>query len=275
MLNISAPQHDFAALYRQCSQRTNNFELSARLLAEEPRVLARAQEYRRVGRDISFYSIIPEQPIFVSAEALAHLYSRVLVKGGERSTYNALRSGSPLSRCPFCAQRDVLTLDHYLSRSEYPEFAVLPLNLVPSCWDCNHTKHGYRAESLGEMLFHPYFDNWSEHTLFVASVSCDQYVSVDYYVNPNLPQDLLARVQNHFRKLELAKLYSEHASIELIQKKITFEAAFQAGGCESLREELLLEARSRLAPFPNAWQPVLYDALANCDEFCQGGYTLI
>ncbi len=33
--------------------------------------------------------------------------------------------------------------DHLLPKSEYPELAEEPTNLVPACADCNHLKHYY------------------------------------------------------------------------------------------------------------------------------------
>ena len=46
-------------------------------------------------------------------------------------------------------------------------------------------------------------------------------------------------------------------------------------GAAALRVEMALAAVNRLKPFPNAWQPVLYAALAKSDEFLKGGFYKI
>lgn len=43
-------------------------------------------------------------------------------------------------KCSYCGVRDVVGLDHYLPRDGvrgYPEFNILPVNLVPACDRCN------------------------------------------------------------------------------------------------------------------------------------------
>jgi hypothetical protein len=101
-------------------------------------------------------------------------------------------------------------------------------------------------------------------------------VDVDFYIDPDAaPDDIVERAQKHFDRLALADLYSSNAAVELISKRNVFLEHFEAGGAEALEAELEREAKSRLAPFRNAWQSALYRALADSDAFCTGGFVNI
>ena len=99
---------------------------------------------------------------------------------------------------------------------------------------------------------------------------------MEFSVNDHdLPPEVAGRAQTHFTIFDLAALYSDNASIELVQKKTSFQLTFESGGQDALRIELLRESQSRRAPFPNAWQPALYAALAENPEFISGGFLRI
>jgi len=276
MIHLPLPTARIADVYPNCAKRTKDTQLRNSLALEEPRVFARSADYERLAPILSLYRLAQETAIHVTEEELGNLYERVLVKGGERQTYLAIRSSSPFSRCPLCAQRDVQTLDHYLPRASFPEFAVLPINLVPSCFECNHAKHEDVPGTAGELTFHPYYDDWSEHSLIQARIGFDDSVFAEFSVNVEaLPDNVAERAMNHFSKLDLGTLYSAHASLELVQRKSNFTLIFDSSGPEVLRAEILRESVSRRRPFSNAWQPALYQALGESDEFINGGFRAI
>ena len=47
------------------------------------------------------------------------------------------------SKCQYCGINKPKTIDHYLPISLYPEFAVLAINLLPCCNECNKKKDNY------------------------------------------------------------------------------------------------------------------------------------
>lgn len=113
-------------------------------------------------------------------------------------------------RCCLCSHRQASTLDHYLPRASYPEFSVLPLNLVPACWECNHTKGDvYLSQDGGPAFIHAYLDQGLDRIRFLfAELSvADGEPTVGYYVEPpvNLPDDLGLRIRSHFEELDLQR----------------------------------------------------------------------
>lgn len=82
-----------------------------------------------------------------------------------RSKLLAAAGGS----CPFCGELlDPRTLDHFLPKEYFPEFAATSANLVPICDNCNRAKDTRVTNAAGARLFrHPYFDaNLSTPLLF-------------------------------------------------------------------------------------------------------------
>lgn len=53
-----------------------------------------------------------------------------------RSFYNQIKNSGRARVCLYCGARNAETVDHYLPRSEYSQFAITPANLVPSCDKC-------------------------------------------------------------------------------------------------------------------------------------------
>lgn len=94
----------------------------------------------------------------VSTEDMVYLYEGKLLKEG-RNYYDALLTSAPHDTCPFCSQRKVKSLDHYLPKARYPSFSITPMNLVPCCTDCNKDKDTEDANLEEEQLIHPYYDD--------------------------------------------------------------------------------------------------------------------
>ena len=75
--------------------------------------------------------------------------------------------------CAYCGIVPSTTLDHYLPKEgegSFPELAILPANLIPSCNPCN-TPRGFRDEAGRRALVHPYFDVVQPERLLFADVS--------------------------------------------------------------------------------------------------------
>ncbi len=68
--------------------------------------------------------------------------------GAARRYYDEIVNAAPNRICPLCGVGTVTTLDHHLPQSKYPDYVLVPANLVPSCSDCNKTKF---TSSLGNL----------------------------------------------------------------------------------------------------------------------------
>jgi hypothetical protein len=239
-------------------------------------VSERADRYGVAAEMPAFQDLEIQSSVNVKDAELGNLYDRVLVKGGERSVYEEIRGRGRYGRCPYCGQRDVGTLDHYLPQGSFPEFSVLPSNLIPCCRDCNHKKLEHIPSTSFDQLFHPYFDDWSKLEILKAEIRIDSTIDVIFRVNVEaLPLEVSRRASTQFNQLKLGALYAKQAGVELVQRREFFQGTFEAGGRDALESELRREHQSRRRLFPNAWEPVLYLALAQDEQFCSGGWGAI
>lgn len=135
------------------------------------------------------------------------------VAARQRRLYESRASGGPLARmrraiglvcCAMCGSHHNGTLDHYLPKQDYPEFAILPSNLVPACSICNSGAKGrlHRGEDVGERFLHPYFDPDAGDAIWQVGI-VPPYRAACFVPQPlpNLPAALARRVAFHLRSL--------------------------------------------------------------------------
>ena len=107
------------------------------------------------NNDISSFENLPEDFLFKRYKSEGHeKFSQMLIDGYERLDSEIKKQfkreffKNVEKRCPFCGQlletsgktvSDVPTadLDHFFPKSKYPQFALLPQNLIPTCMECN------------------------------------------------------------------------------------------------------------------------------------------
>lgn len=139
----------------------------------------------------------------------------------QRALYDTRRRQGTLARirraihlrcCAMCGSHHNGTLDHYLSREQYPEFSILPCNLVPACSLCNSGAKGrsVRGTARSERFFHPYFDRHANDPLWrVAIVPPYGAATFDPVPLPGLGAGLRSRVDFHLKNI-LGEQFAEY-----------------------------------------------------------------
>jgi len=190
------------------------------------------------------------------------------VSGRGRSHYDKLRL-TELGICPFCGFGHVSTLDHFAAKSRYPAFSVLPINLVPSCSDCNKGKGSGLITSETEIP-HPYFEDSRIETdgWLICNVVETSPVTVVYQTR--FPADwdnsLSRRVQNYFTDLKLASRYGVQAASYLAGIKEFLSAL------TTTDLEWYINKKAHSYEYPNEWEAALYAGLARSQWFIETGY---
>jgi hypothetical protein len=126
--------------------------------------------------------------------------------------------------CPYCGGiGDPQNLDHYMPKKYYPQYAVLPLNLVPSCRDCNMGSKGDSPMTSDEhRILNPYIDgrNFFEEQWIFADFLLDAKgtpVSIEYRCDPPSRWSDVdkKRAKNHFEVFNLKRKYIKAASTQI------------------------------------------------------------
>lgn len=276
----SLPHPGRAALdaYRACVSSVADVGLRDRYQSIEGAIVMSSDAYA-VGATAVELHLIPAQGSVegvVSRAEMSKLYSGQMAKKGRpgRAIYDEIMSAPPQGRCPLCGQRIVSTLDHHLPKSGYPTLAVAPLNLVPSCADCNKAKLDLAPTSAQDEPFHPYFDEVdSELWLHADVVEVAPPALVFSVLSPSAwSETLVARVQRQFSVLRLGALYGSHAASELVNIRWQLGNLLESGGAASVRGHLSQVADSHAAARNNSWQIAAYRALAASEWYCGGGF---
>lgn len=211
--------------------------------------------------------------------ALVDLYGKCLVDGRKaREIYDELLVSSD-GKCPFCGGiGQVHTLDHYLPKSNFPIYSVLPDNLVPCCRDCNTGKMNAFAAVQAEQSLHPYLDEdkfFAEVWVAAAVIQTDP-VSLRFFCSPpeEWPEVDRRRAKSHFDQYRLARRYRIQAGAELARvidlRKKSLRALSPVDFANYLGENAETDAYDI-----NGWNRAMYRALQRSLWFCITDFSLL
>ena len=181
--------------------------------------------------------------------------------------------------CPYCNATSVDSLDHALPRAVYPEFSILAQNLVPACATCNRKKGDECFQETGRNLMHPYFVHIPvEPILFAAVAVGAREVTWEFYLQQNgcIDDDQFESIENLFNLLDLADRYFRISVGDIMDRTAHLDELHQAGGLTEIRRYFQGEANSaRRRRGENYWKTAILRALADSDDFCDGGHRLL
>jgi 5-methylcytosine-specific restriction endonuclease McrA len=262
---ISPPLLDAVDEYRRISASRRPPERRERLLQARTAVGNSYATYR--DSPMALASLSPANTSPATGEDLRGNYeSKSQAKTRFRGAILAHNAGG---RCCLCSYRPASTLDHYLPRASYPEFSVLPLNLAPACWECNHAKGDvYLRDDAGPAFLHAYLDLGLRgiRFLFGELATVGGEPMINYYVEPpqGLPDELGLRIRSHFTELDLEKHYLYEAINELNERRHAVASMWEAGADVVVVQDYFRREADSVAAASGAnhWRFVLLEALA-------------
>ena len=278
MWRVRRPEFDTGGTFDECTAVIRSPELKARMAGIRQDVLDRSAEYDARAAAGQLHVVARHEAGLgdVAGEDLVGNYTLRMARKGApaRAIYDALKVLPRNNRCPFCNYGTVETLDHVLPKRIYPGFSVKPTNLVGSCDRCNKLKHDVAPTGPDDGYLHPYFDCVEDTVWLVAEIVHSKPAAAMFQVgNPAaLDSDLVSRVRTQFDGLQLAGLYSDAAADEIVDIEHALHGIFRAHGADAVAAHLALQCQSRRRANRNSWRAALYDALANSDWYCSGGF---
>lgn len=281
MMRLTEPELDFEATFDECIEGiTGNHDLRSRLYIQKQALLNLGRNYITAGTSGNLYSIAPvnttlfPDPLVVGdvkRSELVNLYEYYFLNDRKKARliYDRLLNAAQ-EKCPFCGGIGTpRNLDHFLPKAHFPQFSILPQNLIPSCRDCNMDGKAHAfATTASKQLIQPYLDHdrfFTNQWIFANCVEINPNMPkvIRYYVDP--PQDWsqtdIDRVNQHFSDFELAKRYSVKAAqlLGTVLKQIN-RMHSRGASKETIRIDLLQPGIEE-APFVNHWQKGMYQAL--------------
>ena len=285
MRKLPKPTNDFQTFYNLCVKGVGNENKRQRLYDYANKVLFESRLYEdnsnnnQLYKTVKHFDIVKQQLTvnYVTNAELTDLYINQMAKKNRpgRSLYDSLMI-VPNSRCPFCSVGKVKNLDHFLPKSQLPIFSILPINLVPSCRDCNQDKSDNLFLEEKDQTLHPYFDDVSDVQWLFAEVIEDNPVVIEYRVDISTLNNtsLAKKVVAHFKAYDLANIFSELAAEEL--DLIYYESRRLFLECNSfeLKSHLIQKKESGFKCYKNSWQVALYQSLSRSEWYCNGKFII-
>jgi 5-methylcytosine-specific restriction endonuclease McrA len=277
MWKIDKPQITATDAFDTCIAGITNADLKQRLLGVRPRIETAEERFDKAAQTAKLHVVRTAKKIgAVTGKEMENLYDRHMArsKSRGRGIYDSLMIAAPFDQCPFCGHRTVSTLDHALPKAQHPALAVTPINLIPCCKDCNHDKGIKSPETAEEQFLNAYFDDVSNSRWLYAEIIESSPPGSRFFVK--VPDDwdneIADRVENHFAKLRLAKLYASQAGRQLQNMRSALAEIYDAVGVNAVREDLERRCRGCNNVALNSWEGALYEAAAANDWYCDGGF---
>lgn len=174
--------------------------------------------------------------------------------------------------CPICGVDPPVELDHHLPKAVFKPLSLYALNLVPLCEACNGAK---LAGDAGKFV-HAYFDIVPDVQFLQVEVSIDNGGLITEYSiddNAELAAPLLTKLKFQMEALSLNDRFQKDVNTNLVAHTTGLHMAADLGGGNGVRTYLEKQAAVETNAFyRNHWRPVLLNALANHDEFCNGEF---
>lgn len=201
-----------------------------------------------------------------------HLFARYRSGAGTDAAIVQHISRPDPNSCPYCAlympskpKSKSPDRDHILPRSAFPEFALLRINLVHVCDDCNEEKGAQYIDAAGNWLFvHPYFDVFlSQRLITVAFVQKNRSLVPAFEIGDHCPPLELARLQRHLDTLDVFRRYGD-APVRDLARHLESARSYFTGGTPlaQIRETWANLGESAIRQNPNDPLGCMFMALA-------------
>ncbi|MBR8374068.1 MULTISPECIES: HNH endonuclease [Burkholderia cepacia complex] len=274
---IAKPLYEPNYAFNACVNDTANADLQLRLRAIAPDMIEAGQYYDRLATEGRLHQMArADQPDadlalgLVTKGELRNLYEAQMIPRHKtaREIYDNIRAAAPDGKCPTCGFGHVHTVDHFLPKSAFPWFSVLPENLVPACRDCNTGKMAAAANDA--QSFHPYYDSVTlmQDEWIVAEVVRTKPIRADYFVRvpPHWNELQALRAATHFRDYKIGQRFAVEAGSELSSLVHYFSNPPMTPN--EIKDVLSRKLRAERQRRCNSWKIALFQALHDCEWFC-------
>ncbi|MCB9032861.1 MAG: hypothetical protein H6553_03405 [Chitinophagales bacterium] len=278
MKNIKAYIDDCFTFHEQIvaskKKRKSDQAYKDRLIILNPIIKIKIKEYIANFKLDKLQNLLPHNFSNPEEEDLGNLYNyknkklqklKVLLTTDENNRVNSI--------CQNCTISEVNSFDHYLPKSEFPEFIVNPLNLIPSCTKCNGQKSSiWRANGKRKFL-NLYIDKLPNiQYLFVKVLVQNNDIDIEYYLDAKngIEQNFFELLQYHYDKLNLFERFKENSDIIISELEIEISKYLKRLSIDEIKNTILEECQDNYRLLGrNNWKLILKSTLINDMDYLE------
>ena len=218
-------------------------------------------------------AIKPVGYVLTEKEDLQQLYSFSNSKIQELlRAVTTTKSNRKRSVCPNCTVGEVNSFDHVLPQGEYSEFIVNPLNLVPSCSNCNSRKSKSFVKGGKKLFLNLYIDRIPIYQYLYAGITVKGLLDLDirfYLSQPaGMDSDMFNLISSHYTKLNLLARFCDYIddTVTEFENSITpYLSLLPRTSIDDCIKEILQKDKSLYGI--NHWRCVLKESLFNNKDY--------
>lgn len=208
-------------------------------------------------------------------EAFEEAYGEVQKKGRLKHLRSSLFLNA--RKCPSCGILPVDELDHYLPKATYQILSIYSTNIVPYCHVCNKHKLASEGTNPEERFVHAYYDIIPDDEQFLFAVvwiqgkglQCD----LEIRKTPSITDTMVKRLSFQISRVKLQERIIRELFDLLAPLAFAIKVIYESGGAVIVKAFLTQTANQLKKSYGlNDWHPVIMDALADCNDFCKGGF---
>ncbi len=274
MKKINKPENDIACILDNCIEGLRE---PRKGIVEQVKdtIIKRSDEYDQLASQGLLYTIPEHDNVdsLASKVDMEILYNQRFVPKEQRNRdyYDKIKSSVPNGLCPYCQQKTVDALDHFLPKSRYVTFTVTPFNLVPVCNNCNKNKSASTFSSYAEQPFHPYYDDFDDCIWLKAKMIEHQEISFQFYADPpeNVEPAKAERIKRSFSDdgFGLNNIYKANAPAPYLACFNRIKILYDKGGKDAAIERLSENVEDERSVNINSWKAAMYQAMIDCDWY--------
>lgn len=222
MKRLSEPDNSTAStLLDGIISRKKNEDFITRLIANKTYIINRYAVYQTQKNNlenIGLSTICSDEDKDAIHTAFNTSFKKGIKKSELKMVYDECQNV-----CPFCGDRKIEEIDHYIPKEAYPEFTLYPGNLVPLCNKCNKKKGEKFLDTTNKRQFiNVYYDDIDNLDFISIDIKYDsanikKTIKVKYTADFGKISDLYLReiVCKHCKNLDLLERYEEAAINEI------------------------------------------------------------
>lgn len=222
-IKIEEVEH-YIKIYEDIVSRMRDKEKQKKLYSIYEKVKQRFQEY--IEKYYCLENMVQDRECKTLEEELNECYKK-------RSKEITIKLEEVIKRqekriqalCPLCEIDNHHDKEHYLPKSEFPEYSIFMPNITPVCSMCNSKKgNNFLDEKSERQFFNIYFDKLPKQRIMKAEIVFFNGIPIaSFHLLEEMEKDLsikeISVIKNHFKNLDLLKRY-ERAASDVICERI-------------------------------------------------------
>lgn len=263
------PKNNHKEVYNQIMLNKNDAKYKRVMKIVKNRVFDRYDQYIESKSELS---VILEEKFFkrtLVRKVLHSCYGGNAALGEVKADIKKTQRIEFRGTCPYCLIGEDSSFDHYLPKGKFPEFSVLPYNLIPCCSKCNTYKSECWLDGSNRKIINLYYDIIPTQKFLLCEITSNGYYNVPkiiYKLDNQSFHNLVEynKVLTHFNKLRLLSRYQERALGELISEMKSLSGMKPD---DAIRILSYSRKRENNKFGINYWMTSMYDALLNNQVF--------